>query len=376
MTTAGGVSTAYIAAAGSGYTTGTQTLTLVPSGAAAIFNAEALSTTLLVDTTKNWQANELVGNTLAIGLPGTCSTFQYRRIIANTSHTITFALAVTLPVCGTYRYVIHDPKPLGTESTNKSTPAQYAWGTASGGGSSTTLIDAPSSPGLGTVAVVAGGTGYAVGDTITLATGTNGTVKVTSINSGAVATVSVLTPGSGYTAGTVYTTTDSGSGTSCTINVITTNAKNWIVNQWAGKKVKIVAGTGVNAFPNEIYISSNTANTLTTSGITSASVSNGGTTTTYVVGDILTLVTAAPNTVSGGTVRVATVSSGSVLTVTVETQGAGYAASTTYNTTGGTGAGATITVNSITSFGFTPDATTVYAIMENWGTASAAGLAV
>jgi len=54
--------------------------------------------------------------------------------------------------------------------------------------------------GLATVAVAVAGTGYTVGDILTLATGTNGKVRVETITTGgAVATVSIYQCGTNYT---------------------------------------------------------------------------------------------------------------------------------------------------------------------------------
>ena len=70
------------------------------------------------------------------------------------------------------------------------------------------------------VAVSAGGTGYAVGDVLTLAGGTGGTVTVVTIDTGGVVTsVSILAEGLNYTTGVKATT--GGAGTGCTINVVT-----------------------------------------------------------------------------------------------------------------------------------------------------------
>lgn len=71
-----------------------------------------------------------------------------------------------------------------------------------------------------TVSVTAGGTGYTVGDVLTLATGdTNATVTVLTAPGGVVGTVRVTDNGTSYTTGTKSTTGGTGSG--CTINVIT-----------------------------------------------------------------------------------------------------------------------------------------------------------
>lgn len=71
-----------------------------------------------------------------------------------------------------------------------------------------------------TVSVTAGGTGYTVGNILTLATGdTNCTVQILTAPAGVVATVSIVDNGTSYTAGTKTTT--GGTGTGCTINVLT-----------------------------------------------------------------------------------------------------------------------------------------------------------
>ena len=71
-----------------------------------------------------------------------------------------------------------------------------------------------------TVSVTAGGTGYTVGNILTLSTGdANAQVTVLTAPSGVVGTVSITDNGTGYTTGTKSTTGGSGSG--CTINVLT-----------------------------------------------------------------------------------------------------------------------------------------------------------
>lgn len=68
-------------------------------------------------------------------------------------------------------------------------------------------------------APTAGGSGYAVGDVLTITTGgTGGTVTVATITGSAVATVSLTTIGSGYTTGTGKATSGGG-GTGATINI-------------------------------------------------------------------------------------------------------------------------------------------------------------
>lgn len=84
----------------------------------------------------------------------------------------------------------------------------------------------PSTQGLLSVGVTAGGTGYTVGNqlTVTGGGGTGGIVVVSALGaSNAVTAVTMLRPGSGYTAGTGRATTG-GSGTGCTINILSVGA--------------------------------------------------------------------------------------------------------------------------------------------------------
>ena len=70
------------------------------------------------------------------------------------------------------------------------------------------------------VTVTAGGTGYQVGDILTLSTGdANAQVQVLTLTGSAVVTVQIIDNGTNYTTGTKATT--GGSGTGCTINVAT-----------------------------------------------------------------------------------------------------------------------------------------------------------
>jgi len=294
------------------YYNGTFTVLGVPSLTTFIYgsvnasiaaNAAALaaqSTTVLADCTKNWQANELIGKIVMVTPGGTGQTAQARRIIANTATSMTFALALSgAATNGTTKYVIHDPKALGTECTNKNKPTRYGWGMATGSQSTTTIQD---------------------------------------------------------------------------------TSKVWVDNEWQGKKVKIMAGTGVNALPNEFFISSNNSNTLTVNGgtgfvmgftpdattvysimdnwglaVSSTTASTGGLLTVavgstpgtgYAVGDLLYVLAAA----NQGIVRVTSVSSGGVTGVIIIQAGSGYtSAATNQATVKITGSGDnTFTINTST----------------------------
>jgi len=92
----------------------------------------------------------------------------------------------------------------------------------------------------------AGGTGYTVGDTLTI-TGGTATVLVSTVSAGAVTAVSLVSTGSGYTSGTGKATTG-GTGTSCTLD-ITAVASYSIVNQgsltWAQQGFNQTSGSVV-----------------------------------------------------------------------------------------------------------------------------------
>lgn len=83
------------------------------------------------------------------------------------------------------------------------------------------LIPLPLTDGIKTSTLGVGGSGYAVGNTFTVNTGTTlATGKVLTVATGVVETYEILTPGSGYTvADGVATTATSGSGTGLTIDI-------------------------------------------------------------------------------------------------------------------------------------------------------------
>ena len=82
-------------------------------------------------------------------------------------------------------------------------------------------VGAAAGGGIATATLVAAGSGYSIGDILTVVGGT-GTLRVNSVSFGAVTTLSIVSAGSGYTAGTLATTsTGGGSGATVTITVTT-----------------------------------------------------------------------------------------------------------------------------------------------------------
>jgi hypothetical protein len=86
-------------------------------------------------------------------------------------------------------------------------PSDFTTPTSLGTGATITITVTGGA--IATATPVASGSGYYVGDVLTVSGGTTGTVTVATLTGGAgtgVATVTVTTPGSGYTAGTKATT--------------------------------------------------------------------------------------------------------------------------------------------------------------------------
>jgi hypothetical protein len=161
--------------------TGATTYTYTATGSTAAATFGTLSTTLLIDATKNWTVNQWVGYLVCFNsTQGPAGTGLVGQITSNTVNSLTLIVAASAaPVNGVSRYVIMNRAPIGT----------HDHGVATGAHSTTTLQD---------------------------------------------------------------------------------TTKTWVVNQWAGKRLKMLGATGQGI---EVAITSNTANTLTF-GITTAPVNN------------------------------------------------------------------------------------------------------
>lgn len=163
--------------------TGATTYTYTATGSSAAATFGALSTTVLVDATKNWTVNEHANKicyftTTQPAVATGSATMLAMEIASNTATTLTFKTATTAPINGTSRYSICNRPAIGALDS----------GIATGTHSTTTLQD---------------------------------------------------------------------------------TSKSWVVNIWAGRRLKMLSGTGQAV---EVTITSNTANTLTF-GTTTAPVS-------------------------------------------------------------------------------------------------------
>jgi hypothetical protein len=233
--------------------------------------ASSQSATVIVDSSKNWTVNEHVGKIIQTHLVGTSGAVQPRVIVSNTATTITVATITTALVNGNSRYVIIDPAMFGRDEQFKDI-TKNAYGDCTGG-STTTLVDSTKN----------WNTNQWAGAKVRIQSGT-GRDNFLTITSNTATTLTYSTQTFTPDSTSRYIIFDSfgtctGAGTTSTL-VDTT--KNWAVNQWAGKRVRITGGTGFGlaAAYNEIVIVSNTSNTLTFTAITGLAPD---VTTTYTI---------------------------------------------------------------------------------------------
>ncbi len=233
---------------------GINTFCVATTATANMNNTAAQSTTTIYDPTKNWIVNEHAGRLVQLNVAGTAPATQTRWIISNTATTLTVA-AITAAGSGTSKYVIFDSKVFGVDSQNREAN-QVGWGFATGG-STTTLVDSTKSwvpnQWVNYVFRIEAGTGYGARITITSNTETTLTFATQS-----------FTPD----ATTYYEIADTwGLATTGGTGVVNDTTKNWPVNFWAGKRVRLTAGS---TQATESTSNSNTANQLANTGNTDA----------------------------------------------------------------------------------------------------------
>lgn len=240
------------------------TFCVAVTAAANMAASNSQTTTVIVDPTKNWTVNEHVGRIVDVMVAGRTPTAQRRWITANTATTLTVA-TITAAVNGTSKYVIYDAKVFGVDDQRLISGQQaYGWAT---GGSTTTLVDNTKSwvpnQWAGYLFKVETGSGYGSGR-ISIISNTETTLTYAT---------QTFTPD----ATTKYEIADTWglASASTTTSITEATSKNWTVNQWAGKRVRVIAGTGSG---QEAAVSSNTATALTTGTITA-----GDATTAYAI---------------------------------------------------------------------------------------------
>jgi hypothetical protein len=232
--------------------TTTFTYTMVGTPAATTI-ANTQSVTTLSDSNKSWTTNQWAGymvymNSSTVTAATGVATGQALQIASNTATTLTF-VSGTAPTNGVTRYVIAPRDAIGNMFS----------GIATGTQSTTLLTDTNVSTFSSTAAI----------------SGT--TLTVASVSAGYIGIGSVIT-GGGTAAGTTVVAfgpnTFGGVGTyqvsiSQSVSSATLTSTGWAVNIFAGRRCKIIGGTGQ---AQEIAINSNTANTLVFSAITTAPV--------------------------------------------------------------------------------------------------------
>jgi hypothetical protein len=222
------------------------TFTYVMAGTpAATTLVSAQTTSILVDTTKNWATNEHAGRTVylytgAITPSSGAASGQVVRIASNTATTLTFVVAAIAPTNGVSRYSIATSTAVGAVDQ----------GLATGTQSATTLQDT-TKVGSFTVANTSGST------LITVNAVGSGQLYVGHAVSGTGIPAGAVIAGFGTGTGGVGTYTLSMPCTSTNASI--TMASGWVVNAYAGKRVRFLGTSG----PIEIAITSNTNNTLT-----------------------------------------------------------------------------------------------------------------
>lgn len=227
---------------------GLTTFDVLSSTAANMAATSTNTTTIIVDTTKNFVIDEHIGKIVKLEIAGTQVTSQFRRITSNTATTITVA-TIAAGTTGTSRYCILNPQAFGSDLISYK-DSDSSKGRATGG-TSVTLVDSSK----------VWQVGQWVGYRVRILAGT-GVGKEVVISANTADTLTITTPGFTPDTTTKYRIMDTfGIATGGFLaTALQDTTKNWVVNKWAGKRLKIVAGTGAGA---ETTIQSNTANTLT-----------------------------------------------------------------------------------------------------------------
>jgi hypothetical protein len=217
-------------------------------------------TTSLVDITKNWATNELVGK--LVQFTGTASpspTVQIRKITSNTSNTINWTGAATAAVNSTSRYVIIDEKAFATEQSYITAIAGGKYGIATSGTSSSLTDTTKNWPiNYWTDTRPTGASNTARKVKIIAGTGVGAELVITSNTAN---TLNFATQTFTVDNTTVYQIMEHfGQATGGSTTTLIDTTQNWTTNSLVGKRVRLTAGTGVTV---EVTITANTQIQLT-----------------------------------------------------------------------------------------------------------------
>ena len=225
----------------------------IPNTSAGAIGFTLNSSTVIVDPTKNWIVNEHQGKAVTLTnvfAAATAPLIQIRKIASNTATALTVA-TIGANTLGTGKYIISDLNFFGRDDQVKIN-GQGSNSRATGG-NATQILDSTKSwqPGqwMGYKVKVLCGTGFDKGE-IVIATNDSSSLTLT-------------TPGFTPDRSTKYRIMDS-YGTAVNTLAATTLAdttKNWAVNQWVGKNLRLSIPTLTPAI--ETLITANTSTGLT-----------------------------------------------------------------------------------------------------------------
>lgn len=238
-----------------------------PADAAPTFVAHTGTT--IVDSTKNWATNELVGKIIQLtSVVSPSATGFARKITANTANTITWVQTAGT-IFANSRYAIIDEKCFMSDMSVGSRLAGGRSGVATGG-STTTLVDStknwPVNYWSNTLPAGAGNTARKV--RIIAGTGVGSELTIL-YNDATTLTFAAqaFTPDTT----TLYQILDGhGQATGGSTTTLIDTTQNWGTNIWVNKRVKFVAG---DAGSIEVTITANTQTTLTFGTTTAPSAS-------------------------------------------------------------------------------------------------------
>jgi hypothetical protein len=243
-----------------GLTTGFDVAISASASATAVASG-SLDALHICDSSKIWNVNEHFGKLVQTAGTGITPTGQVRRITSNTFNTLTLNSGITAPVAGQTRYTIFEPQAFGRDAENGVMTSKASYGYASSGSAGTSLASSGS--------IVDNTKNWQINEWATyrvrIVAGSGSVAELpifyNTANTLFVASASVSPgPGSKYIIMDSFGISSGGSGTT-----LVDQYKNWTVNQWAGKRLKFMSGTGQN---QDIVIASNTNNTLTTAANT------------------------------------------------------------------------------------------------------------
>jgi len=220
------------------------TYTYAAPGSTTAWQISAQSATSLTDSSKTWIVNEHTNKIcyFLTGAPAIATgivSISAMEIASNTSNTLIFKTATTAPTTGVSRYIIANRPAIGSIASGIATGSPQ---------STTTLLDSTQ-------------VGSFVGNT------SNFTMNISSVSSGYMA-IGLAVTGTGITAGTTVTGFISGTMGGVGLYSInnpmtagpTTITTGWVVNAYAGRRLRLLSGVGQST---ELTILSNTNNTLT-----------------------------------------------------------------------------------------------------------------